>query len=111
MSIVRGEVTAVARQENGWQVRIGDESLSTQSVALCCPAHVNARLLETSAAPVAAELAAIPYSSAILVMQVYERAKLGHPLNGFEGFLVPDIEERKTVAATNLGEYQVAIRR
>ena len=58
---------------------------------------MNARLLEASAPPVAEQLAGIPYSSAIVVMLVYERAKLGHPLDGF-GFLVPR-GERKTMAA------------
>ena len=97
VNIVRGEATGVARQGDVWQVHVGGETLSAHNVALCCPAHVNARLLETNAAPVAEELAAIPYSSAVLVMQVYDRATLGHPLDGF-GFLVPR-GERKTIAA------------
>ena len=58
---------------------------------------MNAKLLASDAAPIADELAGIPYSSAILVMQVYDRAQLLHPLDGF-GFLVPR-GERKTVAA------------
>ncbi len=97
VQIVRGEATDVRRLGNVWKVRVGGETLSSRQVALCCPAHVGARLLESDVAPVADELAAIPYSSAILVMQVYDRATLGHPLEGF-GFLVPR-GERKTVAA------------
>ncbi len=97
VNIVRGEATEVARHGDHWQVRVGSETLTAAHVALCCPAQANARLLETSAQPVADELAAIPYSSAILVMQVYERATLDHPLDGF-GFLVPR-SERKTMAA------------
>ena len=58
---------------------------------------MNAGLLEASAAPLADGLAAIPYSSAILLMLVYEREALGHALDGF-GFLVPR-SERKTIAA------------
>jgi oxygen-dependent protoporphyrinogen oxidase len=98
VNIVRGEAREITRHGDGWQVRVDNETLTARNVALCCPAHVNARLLEKSAAPVADELAAIPYSSAILVMQVYDRATLGYPLDGF-GFLVPR-GERKTVAAT-----------
>jgi len=98
VQVVCGEVSDLRRQGNGWSARIGSESIAARNVALCCPAHVNARLLESDVSPIADELAAIPYSSAILVMQVYDRAKLGHPLDGF-GFLVPR-GERKTVAAT-----------
>jgi oxygen-dependent protoporphyrinogen oxidase len=97
VDIVHGEATAVTRRGDAWQVQMGNESMTSSNIALCCPAHVNARLLEESAGPVADELAAIPYSSAILVMQVYDRAALRHPLDGF-GFLVPR-GERKTVAA------------
>jgi oxygen-dependent protoporphyrinogen oxidase len=97
VEIVRGEATDITHHGDAWQLRVGGETLSSKSVVLCCPAHVNARLLETSAAPVADDLAAIPYSSAILVMAVYDRATLGHPLDGF-GFLVPR-GERKTLAA------------
>jgi oxygen-dependent protoporphyrinogen oxidase len=99
VQIIRGEATEVRRSDDGWKVRVGEESLSTHSVALCCPAHVNAKLLETDAPPLAEELAGIPYSSAILVMQVYDRAQLSHPLNGF-GFLVPRGERRTIAAAT-----------
>ena len=95
--VQRAEATAVTRRGEGWEVQVGSQIISSRNVALCCPAHVNARLLETSAVPVANELAAIPYSSAILVMQVYDKASLGHPLDGF-GFLVPR-GERKTMAA------------
>jgi oxygen-dependent protoporphyrinogen oxidase len=97
VNILHREVTNITRNGDSWQVHAGDETLSTSNLAICCPAHVNARLLETSAAPLAEQLAGIPYSSAILVMQVYDRATLGHPLNGF-GFLVPR-GERKTMAA------------
>ena len=97
VDIVQGEATAVARNGDGWRVRVGGETVVARNVVLCCPAHVNAGLLEASAAPLADELAAIPYSSAILVMLVYEREALGHGLDGF-GFLVPR-GERQTIAA------------
>lgn len=97
VQIVRGEATDIRRVGQSWKVRVGSETLSSRQLALCCPAHVNAKLLETDVTPVADELAAIPYSSATLVMLVFDRASLGHPLDGF-GFLVPR-GERKTVAA------------
>ncbi len=97
VQIVRGEASDIRRQGGSWKVRVGNETLSASNLALCCPAYVNAKLLESEVAPVADELAAIPYSSAILVMQVYDRSQLSHPLDGF-GFLVPR-GERKTIAA------------
>jgi oxygen-dependent protoporphyrinogen oxidase len=97
-NVVRGEAASVTQMGDRWNVRICNETLSARNVAVCCPAHVNAGLLEKSAPNVADELAAIPYSSAILVMMVYDRATLGHPLDGF-GFLVPR-GERKTIAAS-----------
>jgi len=97
VNIVRAEAGAVARSGEGWRVRVGGETLAARNVVLCCPAHVNAGLIEASVAPVADELASIPYSSAILVMLVYDRAAIGHALDGF-GFLVPR-GERKTMAA------------
>jgi len=60
---------------------------------------VTARLVENFAAPLAADLHAIPYSSAILVTLVYERASLARPLDGF-GFLVPRPERRSVAAGT-----------
>ncbi len=96
-SIVHGEANAVTGSGKEWLVRIGEETLSARNVVLCCPAHVNAGLLQASAAPLADGLAAIPYSSAILLMLVYERKAIGHALDGF-GFLVPR-SERKTIAA------------
>ena len=77
VQIVRGEATDVRRLGDAWKVRVGGETLSARQVALCCPAHVGARLLESDVTPVADELAAIPYSSAILVMLVYDRAHIG----------------------------------
>jgi oxygen-dependent protoporphyrinogen oxidase len=96
-NVVRGEVIAVKQDGRQWQVRVGKEMLTAGSVVLCCPAHVNAQLLAASVPSVANELAAIPYSSAILVMMVYDQAALGHSTDGF-GFLVPR-GERKTIAA------------
>lgn len=97
VSIVKGEATAVRRIGDRWHVRVGSETFSARNIVLCCSAHVNAGLLEASATAIADELAAIPYSSAIVAMLVYERAAVSHPLDGF-GFLVPR-GERKTVAA------------
>lgn len=102
--IVHGEATAVRRHHAavqrsraGWQIEVSGESLPVEQLVLACPAHRCAPLLETAAPELAAQLAAIPYSSAILVTLLYRASDIEHPLDGF-GFLVPQ-RERQTVAA------------
>lgn len=96
--IVYAEAEALERGREGWRVRAGSFCEVGREVILACPAHVSARLLRAAVPELAAELAAIPYSSAILVTLVYRSDQIPHPLNGF-GFLVPRAE-RKTIAAT-----------
>ncbi len=99
LSVVHAEVSQVRRSGSVWQVGTGEQTLSSPDLVLACPAHTSARLLENSAAPLAEELSAIPYSSAILVTLVCERAALERSLDGF-GFLVPAHERHVLAAAT-----------
>jgi len=99
LSVVHAEVSQVRRSGSVWQVRAGEQTLSSPDLVLACPAYTSARLLENSAAPLAQDLSAIPYSSAILVTLVYERAALERSLDGF-GFLVPAHERQVLAAAT-----------
>ena len=94
--VVHREVSRIQRSGSRWQVTAG-ESFSSEDVVLACPAHIAGKLLDGPATELASELLGIPYSSAILVMLVYDRSTLGHPLDGF-GFLVSR-QERKTLAA------------
>jgi oxygen-dependent protoporphyrinogen oxidase len=95
--VVHSEATRIDQSEAGWRVRFAGESMSCSHLVAAGPAHVTANLLENSAPRVAKELAAIPYSSAIVAMLVFDAESLGHALNGF-GFLVPR-RERQTIAA------------
>jgi oxygen-dependent protoporphyrinogen oxidase len=97
--VVRAEATEVRKATSGWRIEAGEDSLTASHVVLACPAHVCGRLLENTAPPLASELEAIPYSSAILVTLVFDRHRLGRSLNGF-GFLVPAKERRTITAAT-----------
>lgn len=97
--IVHGEATAVWRHNTGWQIELAGERCSVEQLVLACPAHSCARLLEASAPELTSQLAAIPYSSAILVTLLYRAADIDHPLDGF-GFLVPPRERRTVAAAT-----------
>jgi protoporphyrinogen/coproporphyrinogen III oxidase len=100
-AFVHGEATRVERRAR-WRVQVNGEWLEANNLVLACPAHVAGRLLETAVPDAAAELAGIPYASAILVTLVYDRAEIDHPLDGF-GFLVPRGERRTIAAATWIG--------
>jgi protoporphyrinogen/coproporphyrinogen III oxidase len=99
VSVVHAEVSQIQRSGSLWQIRAGERTFSSPDLVLACPAHVCGRLLEGPAISLAEELSAIPYSSAILVTLVYERAALAHPLDGF-GFLVPAGQRKVLAAAT-----------
>lgn len=96
-TFVRGEATGVRRSQHKWEIEVGGNRLAAEHLVLACPAHACATLLERAAPELATELAAIPYSSAILVTLLYDAAQFRHPLDGF-GFLVP-VNERRTIAA------------
>ncbi len=98
-SLVHGQAVSVRRTRGEWQVSVGDEQLKATHLICACPTYVCGTLFEESAPLLAAQLAAIPYSSAILVTMVYEAAGIEHSLNGF-GFLVPQKERRTIAAAT-----------
>ena len=89
----------VIRAPRGWQVELEDETLASENVVLACPAHVAAKLIDNESPALSANLEAIPYSSAVLVMLVYDRTIINHPLNGF-GLLIPRSERRHIAAAT-----------
>lgn len=103
MQVLHGEATQIAKAENRWLVKVGDDRSETDQLVLACPAHACGRLLETAEPVLASKLAEIPYSSAILVTLAYERSKLRHALDGF-GFLVPRIERRNVAAVTWVSE-------
>jgi protoporphyrinogen/coproporphyrinogen III oxidase len=97
VQIVKAEASQVTRQDGIWAVRTGEEEWRAPDLVLACPAHKSASLLRPIQTGLSKELAAIPYSSAILVTVLLDRSLFAHPLNGF-GFLVPR-KERKTIAA------------
>ncbi len=100
--IRHAEAESVERTAHAWRVRANGAWIEAAQLVLACPAHACARLLASSAATLASELAAIPYSSALGATLVYERARVAHPLNGF-GFLVPRAERQTISAATWIG--------
>ncbi|HEX4809473.1 MAG TPA: protoporphyrinogen oxidase [Bryobacteraceae bacterium] len=98
-NIVKGEALAIERADGAWRVRVGDDWIVADDVVLACPAFASARILANAAPALADQLSAIPYSSAIAVMLLFDRAQLEHTLDGF-GFLTPPSERRTIAAAT-----------
>lgn len=96
---VDGEVTQLERSGEMWRIHIGKSTGEARFVIVCLPAHRAAPLFANSLSSLSAELAAIPYSSAISVNLVYKRESFSHPLDGF-GFLAPRAERRGVAAAT-----------
>lgn len=94
---LRAAVEQISRDAHCWHVQAQGERIEASEIILACPAHVSSKLLVELDPALACELAAVPYSSAMVVTLLYKQESLGHPLNGF-GFLVPR-PERKTIAA------------
>lgn len=80
-----------------WQIRLrGGERITAQYLVLAVPAHVAARLLETSAPQFASHLKNIEYAPICVVCSAYERSKVANRLDGF-GFMVPRREGLNTI--------------
>jgi oxygen-dependent protoporphyrinogen oxidase len=94
---LHAEVEKVTLGQNCWYIQTQSETIEAAEVVLTCPAYASSQLVAELDPALASELAAVPYSSAILVTLIYRRESLRHPLNGF-GFLVPH-PERGTIAA------------
>lgn len=81
-------------------VALDDETtLTADGVVLATPAFVSAQLLTSVCTEAAQLLEQIPYASTATVSLVYEKADVGHLLNGF-GFVVPRIEQKSLIAGT-----------
>jgi oxygen-dependent protoporphyrinogen oxidase len=72
---------------------------SFDGLIVASPAPAAARLLHDAAPPLAAELAAIDYTSCIVVNLAFSRDQIRHPLDAF-GFVTPRIEHRQVTACT-----------
>lgn len=99
VELIQGEASQVERVQDRWRVHGGNQFVDSGQLVLAGPSHMAARILGLAAPHLASELDAIPYSSCILITLIYDRNRLGHPLDGF-GFLVPAAERRTIAAAT-----------
>lgn len=99
--ILHGKIrTADPVTPGTWRLHFDDgRRLEGRQLVLACPAHTQAAILTASTPLLAAHLADIPYSSAILATYVYDCGLTAPALDGF-GFLVPQAERRTIAAAT-----------
>ena len=93
-------VTALGRGADGrWQVRAGDSRVfEADAVVLAAGAASTAPLVEPLGAEAARVLREIPSAPMLVLALGYDRASLGHPLDGF-GFLVPRGEGLRILGA------------
>ncbi len=96
------EVERLEPSASGYRLLARDGHLDAAHVVLACPAYEAGRLVGALDSGLAGALGEIPYSSSLTLSLVYDRAALGHPLDGF-GFLVPKRERRTLVACTWVG--------
>jgi len=97
--LTNAPVQALQPQAGGWLVSAGMQSDHFDSVILALPAPAAAQVLCLANPDLAAELAAIQYSSSITVGLGYEHEVRQSLPAGF-GFLVPRSEGKRLLAAT-----------
>jgi len=92
-------VQAIQPEAGAWFVSAGLQSDQFDAVIVALPAAAAARVLRMASPELAAEMAAIDYSSSITVGLGYDRGVRQSLPPGF-GFLVPRSEGRRLLAAT-----------
>lgn len=84
---LRCPATALEPANEGWRLRTSAGVMAADRVVLATPAPITARLLESSAPDVAAEVGDLQYASVAMVTLAVARAAVDHPLDA-SGFLV-----------------------
>jgi oxygen-dependent protoporphyrinogen oxidase len=92
-------VTAAIQDGGHWMVTSNGQPQAFDGLIVATPAHVTGKLLSRAAPVLAYDLNAIPYSSSVTVVSIYERGDLSSMPPGF-GFLVPKSEARRIRALT-----------
>ncbi len=92
-------VSALRKADEGWQVESGGKAHGFDGIVVAAQAWAAGVLLGEADPDLAADLAAIPYSSSITVNLVYDESRIGALPEGF-GFLVPASEGRAMLACT-----------
>jgi oxygen-dependent protoporphyrinogen oxidase len=94
-----GVVSAVSRNEQGWEVTTDRNTESFDALIFGTPANITGRLLSSINAQVGEDLSATQYSSSATCVLGYSMDDLKNLPPGF-GFLVPKTENRRMRACT-----------
>ncbi len=97
--LINAPAQAIQREAESWVVSAGLQSDGFDAVIIALPAAAAAQVLRIVSPELAAELAAIQYSSSITVGLGYDRDVRQSLPPGF-GFLVPRSEGKRLLAAT-----------
>lgn len=97
--VTNARVQSIHRDDASWMVSTGVGNERFDGIILAVPTYIAAQLVSTVAPELAAELAAIEYSSSITVGLGYDRDVRQSLPPGF-GFLVPRSEGKRLLAAT-----------
>ena len=92
-------VSSVERSGERWRVVANGENQFFDGIIMAASAWAAGQMLAGVDPGLAADLAAIPYSSSITVNLIYDEKKIGTLPEGF-GFLVPACEGRSMLACT-----------
>ena len=99
VTVSRTAVESMAKTAKGYRLRTSSGEVEAERVIVATPAWSAASLLQSLDGELAAQLAAIEYSSSLTIGLVYDEATLDHELKGF-GFLVPKREREFLLACT-----------
>lgn len=95
-------VERIARRKEGYLLSLAEgglhDEMEADAVVVATEAFAASRILSGLDPVLAETLLSIPYSPISVVALGYDKARLGHPLDGF-GFLVPRGEKRKILGA------------
>lgn len=96
--ISHAEVTAIQRTEQGYQVKVGEETIQAAHVVACIPAHALAPIIKGVSPEASDVLGAVDYAPMVSTQVVYEEDHMGSVESGF-GFLVPRNEMIRLLGA------------
>jgi oxygen-dependent protoporphyrinogen oxidase len=99
--ILNAPVEQIERRGGQWSLVAGQnaEGKAFDAVIVATPARVVANLLKSIEGDVAGELLQIEHAGTAIVVMVYDRSQIAHPLDSF-GFVVPAIEQRRILSAS-----------
>jgi oxygen-dependent protoporphyrinogen oxidase len=94
-----GWVLEIERDGAGTDLADREDRMEADGVVLAVPTFAMARMLESAAPDVAAELRKIDYASTLTVNLAFDRDAIRHPLDAF-GLVVPHTEGMAMIGAT-----------